>query len=960
MRKFWKRKAPNFVANIRRRRPCVVCHEIITAAVAAISAIWKTVVITVAGYAITVGTIIKAVLVVGACWYSYSQSQKAKKLGAMRDSRASGHLINTRATSEPIPIHYGTSRIGGNIVYINCTGPENKYLHMIVTFSEGPVKGIKQDGPGDKIWLDDLRIQDYAPFCSWEFFRGTPDQNVCATLQAADPNWDDAMRYTAYLYLRLEYNEDKFASLPNVTIELEGREIYDPRSDTTAHSANNALVKYDFLRNDRYSIGLSAGVFDIDSIKDAANWCDTNGYQFNGPIMERQAVIDNSDDILRNFRAGLIWSEGEYKLLIYEYDTPVMHLTEDDIDANSFRIVVPGIPDTPNRVIVHYADVVDNYISKSRVIEDINAVLLYDLEERDFELDLKGTIHAEQGTKLGSYYVDRNRLNYQFSFSCHPRAIALEPMDMIQITHSLPGWSGKIVRVLDVEQLQDGRCQLLVISEDPKLYDDIVNVATHQAYETNLPAPTDPPPNITDLILEETYDRPGILISLKRPAKWTNWDYAKIFISTDGTNYSSIATVKTDDPYIYHDVIPGEKYWIKVVSYSIYGVASTMPPIESIVITAEGLRPPVIRGLELLGQGNDAEWKHKDAKFAWRPIMLKSGAGVHPADTELLNAGQGFPDYAWQDYKIEIWVAGKRVRERYTKAPYFTYTFEMNLEDNQAASNTIAIKVWNRSIYNIVSRRPAELTVVNPPPPMPTGVQAWALMNGVRLKWSPSVAIDHDYWLIRTKCESGSWSSWESSTELEYRRYATKEEIQAYGLFPTIYFELKDIDTFGNQSSVASANAECFAIAGLALEDISIETQKIKDNAIETAKIAAGAVETQKLAALAVTAEKIAAETITGDKIAANTIGAGHILAGAIETEKINALAVTAAKIAAGAITADKMDVTALSAITANIGEVTAGIARSSDEKFKIDFTSKWLKVWDGGAVLRVHIGYLA
>ncbi len=60
-----------------------------------------------------------------------------------------------------------------------------------------------------------------------------------------------------------------------------------------------------------------------------------------------------------------------------------------------------------------------------------------------------------------------------------------------------------------------------------------------------------------------------------------------------------------------------------------------------------------------------------------------------------------------------------------------------------------------------------------------------------------------------------------------------------------------------------------------------------------------------------------------------------------------------------GSITADKMNVTSLSAISANLGTITAGLAKSSDDKLQVDFNNKWIKVWDAASVLRVHLGYI-
>ncbi len=60
-----------------------------------------------------------------------------------------------------------------------------------------------------------------------------------------------------------------------------------------------------------------------------------------------------------------------------------------------------------------------------------------------------------------------------------------------------------------------------------------------------------------------------------------------------------------------------------------------------------------------------------------------------------------------------------------------------------------------------------------------------------------------------------------------------------------------------------------------------------------------------------------------------------------------------------GTIIASAINVTSLSAINANLGTITAGLAKSSDDKLQVDFDNKWIKVWDAASVLRVHLGYI-
>lgn len=79
----------------------------------------------------------------------------------------------------------------------------------------------------------------------------------------------------------------------------------------------------------------------------------------------------------------------------------------------------------------------------------------------------------------------------------------------------------------------------------------------------------------------------------------------------------------------------------------------------------------------------------------------------------------------------------------------------------------------------------------------------------------------------------------------------------------------------------------------------------------------------------------------------------------AISTPKLQTNAVTSDKIAANSIVASKINVDALSAISADLGTVTAGIAKSADGKLEINLANRTIKVWDNNGVLRVQLGAL-
>ena len=111
---------------------------------------------------------------------------------------------------------------------------------------------------------------------------------------------------------------------------------------------------------------------------------------------------------------------------------------------------------------------------------------------------------------------------------------------------------------------------------------------------------------------------------------------------------------------------------------------------------------------------------------------------------------------------------------------------------------------------------------------------------------------------------------------------------------------------------------------------------------ITSTQIATGTIVASNIAAGTITGNLIAANTIQASSLVANSITAGQIAAGAINTAQIAAGAITSTligantilgnNIAAGTITAANIGVQYLSAISANMGTITAGTLAAGTE----------------------------
>lgn len=113
--------------------------------------------------------------------------------------------------------------------------------------------------------------------------------------------------------------------------------------------------------------------------------------------------------------------------------------------------------------------------------------------------------------------------------------------------------------------------------------------------------------------------------------------------------------------------------------------------------------------------------------------------------------------------------------------------------------------------------------------------------------------------------------------------------------------------------------------AGAKLASGSIVTSNIQAGAITTALLAAGAVVAGSIAADSISAIHLQADSVTAGKIAADAVVAGNIAAGAVQAGEIAAGAVSANNISSINLSTLQAVVTTLSALTSNLGSITAG-----------------------------------
>ena len=262
---------------------------------------------------------------------------------------SNGLLANTRSASAPQEIVYGTVRKGGIVTYLESTGTNKEYLHQIICLAGHEVnnigtiyindKAVALDGSGN-VTTSQWQDADGNSTILIKKFEGSTTQNVYTTLNSLSdgntPNWangesgDDTNfrgQGIACLYVRLKYDQDVFTNgIPLFTAVVQGKKVFDPRTSTTAFSANAALCIRDYLSS---GYGLTNGSNINDTVfSAAANACDENvtlsgsgtekRYEINGVLSMDRQPQNILADMMAACAGTLFWGQGQWQLKVGE------------------------------------------------------------------------------------------------------------------------------------------------------------------------------------------------------------------------------------------------------------------------------------------------------------------------------------------------------------------------------------------------------------------------------------------------------------------------------------------------------------------------------------------------------------------------------------------------------------------------------------------------------------------
>ena len=457
---------------------------------------------------------------------------------------------------------------------------------------------------------------------------GTDSQSASSLLSTLT-SWtsNHRIRGHAYLAIRFTWNNDKFGSLPTVNAVVKGRKVYNPNLDSTVtggsgshrkndsttweYSDNPVYQLLDYLRNDRFGMGISDQYFDTHYAdwQIAGDVCDTNITPFSGAsqidLMDSHTVVDTSKksiEIVRDFIKGcrgfLNFSAGKYNILIETSGSASISLDEDNI-LGGIIVSSKSKDSRYNRVIVNFVNPLKNYQSDTAQFPPVDETGLASADQHATMKTADGGILLEgkfdfpmlnspyQAQEMAEIILRRSRTSLDVQLKADANALELSIGDLVNITHATPSFSSKPFRVQGMSLNSDETISLQMSEHQDSFYTFGTQQEVANIPSTTLPNPfsIQPPASISlDDELVEYAD--GIVITrllITIGASTDNFveNYEvqiKQTLDQNGSvvsdDYREIAVGKILE-YQHLNVIDGATYQVRARAVNSLGVKST-------------------------------------------------------------------------------------------------------------------------------------------------------------------------------------------------------------------------------------------------------------------------------------------------------------------------------------------------------------------------------------------------
>lgn len=476
-----------------------------------------------------------------------------------RANKISTFTVNTAEYGTAVPEIYGTTRIGGNIIYYDdFTAHEHKETHRagkgggkqtnitytysvatIIGLCEGQIAGI------GRIWKDKEVYNYPSEEVGLSLFDGASTQPPWSYVAQHHP--DKSLPYNGLAYMAGVIDLGDSAAMPTYNFEVKGKLL----STGDGVDVNPA----DYIRALLDRVGLSDVT--IENLDEYRKYCKEADLLISTPAdADESAVRDIVKEITGLTNAHIFWSNDRYKIVITE-DRPAGSWTPDktvqyDLTADDFIPQSDGAlvtyqrkdsADIYNRFPVEFSNRVNSYEKESVAYQFSEDIANHGLRQAN-TINARYVYTKARAVKVAEMAARKNRYGRnQYTFTLDWAFCRIEPGDLVRISDKYSGIDKQVVRVTAVTEDDSGMLTVTAVSVPPGNY----SAATYDVHDVDRPyidynktAP-DTVPIIFQPPAELTAD--GLELWIAAKGKADGWGGCTVYVSDDNTNYRTVGQI---------------------------------------------------------------------------------------------------------------------------------------------------------------------------------------------------------------------------------------------------------------------------------------------------------------------------------------------------------------------------------------------------------------------------------
>ncbi len=570
---------------------------------------------------VTVGAAIA--IGVAAAAFSYAMMPSVSAPSFSNEAYAQQQML--RSPAEARRGIYGRSMVSGPLIFVEETGTDNEYLHLVIALAGHRCDAIEEVYFGDDLaWTPATGMKGkYRNNATVRAHLG--DQTTAdSTLVSQCRGWTDKHigHDVTYLYVRLKHNNDVFPNgVPNIKALVKGKRVYDPRLDSSAGgngshrldddstrewSENWALCVLDYTCFES-GVGALPSEVDFASYAGAANDSDQQveyqsdeferRYCCNGTYKQDTSPASVLEKLLSAGAGMQVYVGGKYHLYAGVYQGPAaITLSEDDCAGE-----IDVRPYTPraslcNAVRGTFVDP-DNFYQPTDFSPYESAYYRdQDNDEYiDHDLDLPFTQSNWAAQRLAKLHLEMNRAGMQITFPCKMIGLAVSVGTVVQLQLPELGIDGTFM-VADWVFDYGKPVKLILRESTPAIFNFAMGSYTQRdlASNTYLPNPSNVP-TVRNLVWQELGDDAnwqGVL-SWSAPGENSSYRYRLEVTSTTG---DLVYQANPDIPRHHIPKLDAGSYNISLWAVNMFANRSNVAAMLSIGASA----PPPITGIEVI------------------------------------------------------------------------------------------------------------------------------------------------------------------------------------------------------------------------------------------------------------------------------------------------------------------------------------------------------------------------